>query len=60
MNFGENYENEAPPAVVAAITAYINDDTMNQCYQVGMVEVFGKPFDQKDLLKFVKKYHRQL
>ena len=56
LHLGGN--NDAPPAVIAAVTAYVNDDTINQCFQVGMVEVHGKPIDAKTLGNFVKKYYR--
>ena len=49
--------NDALPAVVAAATAYINDQTLNQCYSVGMVDVLSKPVDSKLLQKLLKKYH---
>ena len=50
--------NDALPAVVAAATAYVNDQTLNQCYSVGMVDVLSKPVDFKILNKFIKKYHK--
>ena len=53
-------ENDAPLAVVAAVTAYVNDDTLNQCFQVGMVEVHGKPITAKSLGDFVKKYYKKV
>ena len=49
--------NDALPAVVAAVTAYINDQTLNQCYSVGMVDVLSKPVDSKILKKLINKYH---
>lgn len=52
-------KNEAPPAVVAAVTAYVNDDTLTQCYNVGMVEVHSKPVDSKTLSIFISKYYKQ-
>ena len=51
-------DNDALPAVVAAVTAYVNDETLNQCFQVGMVEVFGKPIKASELTAFVKKYYK--
>ena len=50
--------NDALPAVVAAVTAYINDQTLNQCYSVGMVDVLSKPVNSKTLDKLIKKYHK--
>ena len=29
----ENGVNDAPPAVIAAVTAYVNDDIISQCFQ---------------------------
>lgn len=59
MNF-EDQQNESPPAVVAAVSAYVNDETISQCYQVGMVEVFSKPLDSKQLAGFINKYHKRM
>ena len=51
--------NDAMPVVVAAVTAYINDQTLSQCYAVSMVDVLSKPVDSKTLSKLVKKYHEK-
>ena len=51
-------KNEAMPAVVAAVTAYVNDQTLSQCFQAGMVDVMSKPVDSKTLQQFLKTYHR--
>ena len=45
--------NDSVPAVVAAVTAFVNDQTLSQCYQVGMVDVMSKPVVAKALLGFV-------
>ena len=50
--------NDALPAVVAAVTAYVNDKTLNECYAVGMVDVLSKPVNSKILDKLVKRYHK--
>ena len=55
---GLDGDNDAVPAVVAAVTAFVNDATLSQCYEVGMVEVLGKPCDLKSLRIFVKRYYR--
>ena len=52
--------NDAMPAVVAAVTAFINDDTLNKCYESGMVDVISKPVESKTLKNFVTKYYRGL
>ena len=41
--------NDSVPAVVAAVTAFVNDSTLRQCYQVGMVDVMSKPVISKSL-----------
>ena len=50
--------NDDMPAVVAAQTAFVNEQTLNQCFQVGMVEVMSKPVNQKVLADFVQRYYR--
>ena len=47
-------------AVVAAVTAYVNDETFNQCFEVGMVDVIGKPADFKTLSNFTSRYYKRL
>ena len=45
--------NDSVPAVVAAVTAFVNDATLSKCYEVGMVEVMSKPVVAKALKKFI-------
>jgi len=57
-NLGIEGGNDALPAVVVAVTAYINDTTLNQCWQLGMVEVLNKPVDLPSLQIVVERYHK--
>lgn len=50
--------NDALPAVVAAVTSYVNDSTLSQCLEIGMVDVMGKPLEGKTLKTFIEKYYK--
>ena len=54
----EIVSNDAMPAVVAAVTAYVDDSTLNQCFDIGMVDVLSKPCDYNALESLIKKYHK--
>eukprot|EP00347_Sterkiella_histriomuscorum_P014553 403360436 len=41
---------------IVACTAFVNDENINYCYEVGMKEVLNKPVNQNVLRKVVKKY----
>eukprot|EP00347_Sterkiella_histriomuscorum_P017836 403347790 len=42
---------------IVAITAFVNDENINNCYKVGMEEVMNKPVNQDKLLSVLKKYY---
>ena len=43
--------------MVAAVTAYNIDENLMKCYEVGMVEVMGKPVVQRDIFTFLANYY---
>lgn len=51
--------NGAAPAVVAAVTAYVNNETLSQCFAMGMVDVMSKPLNAKTLEDYVKRYYKR-
>ena len=57
--FGLDGGNQAISAVVAAVTAFVNDETLSQCLTVGMVDVFAKPVSAKGMENFVTKYYKR-
>eukprot|EP00347_Sterkiella_histriomuscorum_P013047 403366216 len=44
---------------IVACTAFVNDENINHCFQVGMKQVLNKPVNQCELLKVVKKYMKK-
>ncbi len=49
------YENGSRVYVVA-VTAFVNEENVNKCYQVGMVDVIHKPLSNDDLERVLQKY----
>ncbi len=43
---------------VIAVTAFVNEENINNCYKVGMVEVLNKPVNRELLERQVQKYYK--
>ena len=56
MNPSNEYQNGDRLAVVA-VTAFVNEDNIKQCYQIGMKEVLHKPVNCDALGKVLNQYY---
>ena len=45
--------------IIFAMTAFQNQDTVNQCVQVGMNGIFNKPVNKKGLVLQINKFFKQ-
>ncbi len=42
---------------VVAVTAFVNDENINKCYECGMIEVLHKPVNCEALEKVIEQYY---
>eukprot|EP00347_Sterkiella_histriomuscorum_P020398 403337956 len=65
--YDQQFENEnsivditIPQVKVVAVTAFVNEENVNYCYQVGMSEVLNKPVESKNLKQVINQYLNNL
>ena len=42
---------------VVAVTAFVDTETVDRCYETGMVDVLNKPVNQENLEKVLETYY---
>jgi len=43
---------------IVAVTAYVNEEFVSRCYEVGMTDVVHKPVGREELRRIVEKYYK--
>jgi len=48
---------EYVPLTIVAVTAYVNEEFVSRCYEVGMADVLHKPVSKEELKRVLDSYY---
>ena len=53
------YEEKDQDLYIVAVTAFVNDENIMQCYEAGMADVIHKPLSQESIKQVLDRFYYQ-